>query len=164
MKKLISIGVALALLTMVVVPVGVAAQDIEDPGTYSKTPFGILGSGIQLVGGIINDLAAVIDDFGLPIAAADLASVVNTVGGWTGEDLAWMTDMTAWTMVSAGDVVSTVLGVPFIADAMGETDLTGIEDVFYVMGARLWDPWGEYAGAATLPDVIIDAFPPGLGV
>jgi hypothetical protein len=162
-KKLISIGVALALLTMVVVPVGVAAQEVEDPGTFSKTPFGILGSGIQLVGGIVDDLATVIDDFGLPIAAADISSIVNTVGGWTAVDLAWMTDMTAWTMVAAGDVIATVLGVPFIEEALGEDlDLTGVEDIFYVVAARLWDPWGEYAGAAILPDVIVDQFPPGL--
>lgn len=163
MKKLISIGVALALLTMVVVPVGVAAQDIEDPGTFSKTPFGILGSGIQLVGGIINDLAAMIDDFGLPIAAVDLANVVNTVGGWTGVELAWMTDMTAWSMVLVGDVAKT--SVP-VMEAFGIDAATlpveDIADIFYVVGARLWDPWGEYAGAAVLPDVIVDAFPPGL--
>jgi len=165
-KKLISIGVALALLTMVVVPVGVAAQDVEDPGTYSKTPFGILGSGLQLVGDLLGDLQPLIVDagFDLPIDLADLTPIMDTMGAWSAVDLAWMTDMTAWTMVTAGDVVSTVLGVPFIADAMGDTDLTGIEDIFYVVGARLWDPWGEYAGEATLPDVIIDAFPPGLGV
>ena len=164
MKKLISIGVALALLTMVVVPVGVAAQDdIVDPGTFSKTPFGILGSGIQLVGGIINDLAAMIDDFGLPIAATDLAAVVNTVGGWTGVELAWMTDMTAWSMVLVGDVMKTAVPVmeAFGIDA-ATLPVEDIADIFYVVGARLWDPWGEYAGAAVLPDVIVDAFPPGL--
>lgn len=164
MKKLISIGVALALLTMVVVPVGVAAQDeITDPGTFSKTPFGILGSGIQLVGGIINDLSAMIDDFGLPIAATDLASVVNTVGGWTGVELAWMTDMTAWSMVLVGDVAKTAVPVmeAFGIDA-ATLPVADIADIFYVVGARLWDPWGEYAGAAVLPDVIVNAYPPGL--
>ena len=165
MKKLISIGVALALLTMVVVPVGVAAQDeVVDPGTFSKTPFGILGSGIQLVGNVLGDLGPILTAAGieLPIDLATLSPITEQIGGWTAVDLSWMTDMTAWSMVTAGDMVSTVLGVPFIADAMGETDLSGIEDVFYVLSARLWDPWGEYAGAAVLPDVIVDAFPPGL--
>jgi len=164
-KKLISIGVALALLTMVVVPVGVAAQDeVVDPGTFSKTPFGILGSGIQLVGNVLGDLGPILTAAGieLPIDLATLSPITEQIGGWTAVDLSWMTDMTAWSMVTAGDMVSTVLGVPFIADAMGETDLSGIEDVFYVLSARLWDPWGEYAGAAVLPDVIVDAFPPGL--
>ena len=164
MKKLISIGVALALLTMVVVPVGVAAQEVEDPGTFSKTPFGILGSGIQLVGNVLGDLGPILTAAGieLPIDLATLSPITEQIGGWTAVDLSWMTDMTAWSMVTAGDMVSTVLGVPFIENAMGETDLTGIEDVFYVLSARLWDPWGEYAGAAVLPDVIVDAFPPGL--
>ena len=164
MKKLISIGVALALLTMVVVPVGVAAQEVEDPGTFSKTPFGILGSGIQLVGNLLGDFGPILTAAGieLPIDLADLQPITEQIGDWSAVDLAWMTDMTAWTMVTAGDVISTVLGVDFIADALGDTDLTGIEDVFYVVAARLWDPWGEYAGAAILPDVIVDAFPPGL--
>ena len=164
MKKLVSIGVALALLTMVVVPLGVAAQDIEDPGTFSKTPFGILGSGIQLVGNLLGDLGPILEAGGieLPLDLATLQPITEQLGGWTAVDLSWMTDMTAWSMVAAGDVISTVLGVPFIADAMGETDLGGIEDVFYVLSARLWDPWGEYGGAAVLPDVIVDAFPPGL--
>jgi hypothetical protein len=162
-KKLISIGVAIALLTMVVVPVGVAAQDVEDPGTYSKTPFGILGSGIQLIGELFGDLQPIISEVAeLPIDLADLTPILDKVGAWTAIDLAWMTDMTAWSMVTMGDVVSTVLGVPFIADQMGETDLGGIEDIFYVLSARLWDPWGEYGGVAVLPDVIVDAFPPGL--
>lgn len=164
MKKLISIGVALALLTMVVVPVGVAAQDVEDPGTFSKTPFGILGSGIQLVGNLLGDFGPILEaaEIALPIDLADLQPITEQLGAWTAVDLAWMTDMTAWSMVTMGDVVSTVLGVQFIADAMGDTDLTGIEDIFYVLSARLWDPWGEYGGAAVLPDVIVDAFPPGL--
>lgn len=164
MKKLVSIGVALALLTMVLVPVGVAAQEVEDPGTYSKTPFGILGSGVQMVGNVLGDLGPILTAAGieLPIDLADLTPITETVGDWTAVDLAWMTDMTAWSMVAVGDVVATVLGVSFIADMMGDTDLTGIEDVFYVLGARLWDPWGEYTGDAVLPDVIVDQFPPGL--
>jgi len=161
-KKLISIGVALALLAMVVVPVSVAA-DIDDPGTYSKTPFGILGSGLQLVGSIVVDLTAVIDDFGLPIAASEIASILNTVGGWTAVDLAWMTDMTAWSMVLVGDVAKTAEGM---LSALGmsaeDVPLAAAADMAYVVGSRLWDPWGTYAGNTTLPDVIIDAFPPGI--
>jgi hypothetical protein len=42
-KKLISIGVALALLTMVVVPGAVAAY--TTPDTYAKVPFAIIQSG-----------------------------------------------------------------------------------------------------------------------
>ena len=164
MKKLISIGVALALLTMVVVPVGVAAQDVEDPGTFSKTPFGILGSGIQLIGDLLGDLDPIIGAVAdLPIDLADLAPIMDKVGGWTAVDLAWMTDMTAWSMVLVGDVMKT--SVPLLG-ALGVDEETlpmgDVAEMLYVVGARLWDPWGEYAGDATLPDVIIDNFPPGI--
>jgi len=163
-KKLISIGVALALLTMVVVPVGVAAQDVEDPGTFSKTPFGILGSGIQLIGDLLGDLDPIIGAVAdLPIDLADLAPIMDKVGGWTAVDLAWMTDMTAWSMVLVGDVMKT--SVPLLG-ALGVDEETlpmgDVAEMLYVVGARLWDPWGEYAGAAVLPDVIVDAFPPGI--
>ena len=69
MKKLVSISVALALLVTFMVPVAVAADFPDDPGTYSKTPFGILGSVFTLVGAIVTDLAEVIDGFGLPVTA-----------------------------------------------------------------------------------------------
>jgi hypothetical protein len=52
-KKLISIGVALALLTMAVVPAVTAAQcdyDGIEPDTYAKIPFAILESGFHMVG------------------------------------------------------------------------------------------------------------------
>ena len=164
MKKLISIGVALALLTMVVVPVGVAAQDVVDPGTYSKTPFGILGSGIQLIGDLLGDLDPIIGAVAdLPIDLADLAPIMDKVGGWTAVDLAWMTDMTAWSMVLVGDVAKTAEGM-LTALGMSAKDvpLAAVADMAYVVGSRLWDPWGTYAGNTTLPTVIIDNFPPGI--
>ncbi len=164
MKKLISIGVALALLTMVVVPVGVTAQDVEDPGTYSKTPFGILGSGIQLIGELFGDLQPIISEVAeLPIDLADLTPILDKVGAWSAVDLAWMTDMTAWSMVLVGDVMKT--SVPLLG-ALGVDEETlpmgDVAEMLYVVGARLWDPWGEYLGDATLPAVIIDNFPPGI--
>ena len=108
-------------------------------------------------------MTAVIDDFGLPIAASEIASILNTVGGWTAVDLAWMTDMTAWSMVLVGDVAKTAEGM---LSALGmsaeDVPLAAAADMAYVVGSRLWDPWGTYAGNTTLPDVIIDAFPPGI--
>jgi len=137
MKKLISIGVALALLVMVVVPVSVAAQDIENPGTYSKTPF---ANAIPLIADMI---------------PFDITAVTGPVGGYLGDNLAWMTDMTAWSMVLAGDIVKKV--DPVIGGVVElPINLGDVADIFYVVSARLWDPWGEYAGEATLPDVVID--------
>jgi hypothetical protein len=152
-KKLISIGVALALLTMAVVPAAVAAQLPTDPGTYSKTPFGILGSGVQLVGTIVGDLSAVLDSF-LPagLTSSALSSIIGNVGGWTGEELAWLTDMTGWSMVAVGDVVSVIKP---LADTMGFGDyMEPVADIFYVLGARIFDDWGTLTPGAgtTLPD------------
>jgi len=163
-KKLISIGVALALLVTFMVPVAVAAEDIVDPGTFSKTPFGILGSGIQLIGDLLGDLQPIISEVAeLPIDLADLTPIMDKVGGWTAVDLAWMTDMTAWSMVLVGDVAKSSVGLLGALGVDEETLPMGdVADMLYVVGARLWDPWGEYAGAAVLPDVIVDAFPPGI--
>lgn len=152
MKKLISIGVALALLTMAVVPAAVAAADITDPGTYSKTAFGVLGSGIQLVGDIVNSLAVVLDGF-LPagLTSVALATIIDDVGSWTGIELAWMTDMTGWSMVAVGDVVSVIK--PLAATMGFDTYIDPVADVFYVLGARVFDAWGALSttGTADLP-------------
>ena len=160
MKKLISIGVALALLVTFMVPVAVAAEEIVDPGTYAKTPFGILGSGIQLVGDILLGLAGVIDpfieDFGMD--TADIAGVTDEVGEWTGVNLAWMTDMGGWSMVAVADVFSVITP---LAETMGfETYIKPIADVFYVIGARIFDAWGDLT-----PGGVSDALPsPGIGL
>ena len=157
MKKLISISVALALLVTFMVPVAVAADFPDDPGTYAKTPFGILGSVFTLVGDIVTNLAAVIDDFGLPVTAAQIAGIMNSVGEWTGVNLAWMTDMTGWSMVAVGDVVTVITP---LAESFGFADyIKPVADVFYVMGARLFDNWGDITstGTADLPG-------PGIGL
>lgn len=157
MKKLISIGVALALLVTFMVPVAVGADFPDDPGAYSKTPFGILGSAIRLVGDIVTDLTTLIDGFGLPIAASELAGVLYSVGDWTGINLAWMTDMTGWSMVAVGDVVSVIEP---LAATMGFGDyMKPVADVFYVIGARIFDAWDAIttSGTADLPG-------PGIGL
>ena len=62
MKKLISIGVALALLAMVVVPGAVAAY--TPPVTYAKVPFAIIQSGFELIGDLLT--ATGTSSLGLP--------------------------------------------------------------------------------------------------
>jgi hypothetical protein len=156
-KKLISIGVALALLVTFMVPVAVGADFPTDPGTYSKTPFGILGSAIVLVGNIVNDLATTIDGLGLPVTAAEIAGVLGSVGDWTGINLAWMTDMTGWSMVAVGDVVTVI--EPLAATLAFDEYTKPIADIFYVIGARIFDAWDAIAtsGSADLPG-------PGIGL
>ena len=158
MKKLISIGVALALLVAFVVPVAVAADYPDDPGKYSKTPFAILGTGIQLVGELLGDLDGVIGAIAeLPFPLADLEPIFVNIGEWTGVNMAWMTDMTGWSMVVAGDALS-VVGP--LAETMGFDDyIKPVADIFYVMGARVFDSWGDITseGTADLPG-------PGIGL
>jgi hypothetical protein len=149
-KKAISIGVALALLTMVLVPVAVSAQ----PETYAKTPFYILGSGISMVGDLINAMGPTITDQ-LPF---DISAVTGVVGPWVSGDFAYLTDMTGWMFVAVGDVVSAVNS---LAATLGFGDYTKpIADVAYVLGARMSDAWGVLTtaiGTAELPA-------PGIGL
>jgi hypothetical protein len=103
-KKLISIGVALALLTMAVVPAAVAADDgagnYTPPQTYAKVPFAIIQSGLELVGDIIVALEPA--NLGIPTWIAD---VTDAIAPWTGGPLSWTVDMLGWGIALAADVV-----------------------------------------------------------
>jgi hypothetical protein len=90
-KKLISIGVALALLTMAVVPGAVAAY--EPPATYSKVPFAILASGIELVGEVVAAVPMIAD--ALP-EGLDITAITGLIAPWTAGPLSWTVDMLAW--------------------------------------------------------------------
>ena len=120
MKKLISIGVALAVLALVVLPVGAAAQCGYDPDgagplteilpdSYAKIPFAILESGLAMVGGLLSTLAV---PLGLPTWLDD---VVLTIAPWTGGPLSWTVDMLGWGLALVGGVIAplaTTLGLP----------------------------------------------------
>jgi hypothetical protein len=100
-KKLISIGVALALLTMVVVPGAVAAY--TTPPTYSKVPFAIIQSGFELLENIwptLNDI--------LGLGYPTLGPVLGTIGEWAGGPLSWTVDMLAWGVSLAGAVLDSL--------------------------------------------------------
>ena len=109
MKKLISIGVALALLTMAVVPSAVAAYD--PPPTYSKVPFAILASGFELLETLWPDL-----DVALNMEMPWLESVFGELSSWTAGPLSWTVDMLAWGVALGGDLMSAA--APII-DGMG---------------------------------------------
>ena len=108
MKKLISIGVALALLTMAVVPGAVAAY--EPPVTYAKVPFAILQSGFDLLAGLWPDL-----DTALAMEMPWLTGVFTNLGAWAGGPLSWTVDMLAWGVALVGDVLT---AVPMITDML----------------------------------------------
>jgi hypothetical protein len=110
-KKLISIGVAVALLAMVVLPVAVAADECyTTPATYAKIPFAIVQSGFQLVGSILTSAGSTL---GLPTWIN--ASLMNSIGGWAGGPLGWSVDMLAWGVDLGGTILGSLastLGLP----------------------------------------------------
>ena len=118
MKKLISIGVALALLAIAMVPGAVAAQcDYEgvEPDTYAKIPFAILESGFVLFETLWPDL-----DAALGMDMLWLGDVFGELGSWVGGPLAWTVDMLGWGIsLGAGilDSLGPTLGLP---DYVGE--------------------------------------------
>ena len=142
MKKLISIGVALALLTMVVVPGAVAAADYETPPTYSKVPFAIIQSGFAMVGALIGPLQSTL---GLPTWLDE--TFITTIGDWAGGPLSWTVDMLAWGLGLGADVwlaVGPILG-------MEEADMP-IGTILDTMACGLMTPWvTNYTGGAFDP-------------
>jgi hypothetical protein len=102
-KKLISIGVALALLTMVVAPVAVAADD--PPPTYAKIPFTIIGEGIVLVG----DLVSMADSkLGLGLGF-DVAQFTGPIADFTQGPLGYTVDMLAWGLYAVAGLAGPVI-------------------------------------------------------
>ena len=125
MKKLISIGVALALLAMVVMPGAVAAQ--ITPDTYAKIPFAIIGSGIELIGNVVAAIPMIADALPFP-----LQDVTDLVAPWTAGPLAWTVDMLAWALALGADIWA-------IADPLFEIDMPEIGDLLDVMAQGfLW--------------------------
>jgi len=117
-KKLISIGVALALLAMVVTPVAVAAATPPDPETSAKIPFSIIQSGFYLLDEIMGPL--------LTEFAPDMGWIQDLmipIGDWTGGPLGWSVDMLAWGMALGADVWALAdsafdIGFPDIANIL----------------------------------------------
>jgi hypothetical protein len=136
-KKLISIGVALALLAMVVVPAAVAADEIT-PSTYSKIPFAIIGSGIQMLGevaGLAQDIVAAMG-VSVPFDLGLIGPITDVVGNWTAGPLAWSVDMLAWGVDLFGTVYGTLdtmfgIGYPELATLCSDI-AAGLRDCWTV--------------------------------
>jgi hypothetical protein len=149
-KKIISIGVALALLTMVVVPGAAAAY--TPPETYSKVPFAIVQSGFELIGILITAAGS---EMGLPDWLN--AALMNDIGGWAGGPLSWTVDMLAWGIALTGDVVAAL--DPIITAVAGELpiDLIDLADVFDTVACGLMTCWsatnctGDFDPCGLLP-------------
>jgi hypothetical protein len=99
-KKLISIGIALALLAMVVLPGAVAAY--RPPQTYSKVPFAIISSACQMIGDLWPQLAS-----GLGMTGMDwIQDLLVALTDWTYGPLSWTVDMMAWGVAVGADVMN----------------------------------------------------------
>ena len=121
MKKLISIGVALALVAIVVLPLGVGAtgtivpcptSNYTYPVTFAKIPFAILQSGLDMVSQLLTVLGAVTPSLGIHTW---LSSVVTTIAPWTGGPLSWTVDMLGWGVATLGGILNVLpssMGIP----------------------------------------------------
>ena len=138
MKKLISIGVALALLSMAILPGAVAAQYTE-PDTFAKTPFAIIESGFVLAESL---LTALVDGGILPESVDWLPGLMPDIGEWAGGPLAWTVDMMGWGIALVGDVIAAL--DPIIVGVAGELpiDLADLSSVFDTIACSLFTPFG----------------------
>jgi hypothetical protein len=152
-KKLISIGVALALLTMAVVPGVAAAQcDYEGitPTTYAKIPFTIIGSGFYLLETILGALQT---GGLLPETVDWLPDLMVPMGDWAMGPLAWTVDMLGWGVSLVGALMGAVQDA---LDAMGidlgGMDLAGLQPLFDTIACGLFQPFAcNVTGAAFNP-------------
>ncbi len=150
MKKLISIAVALALLAMVVLPVGVAAQCEYDPDgngtiapilpdTYAKIPFAIIESGLYLAADLMGKLAT---PLGLPVWLDD---IFLALAPWAGGPLSWTVDMLGWGLGMVGAILTdlaTTLGLP-----------AWLDDLINTMVCQIFAPFScNVTGAEFAPD------------
>jgi hypothetical protein len=129
-KKLISIGVALALLTMVVMPAAVAAQVLE-PDTYAKIPFAIIGAGLDLLGELLD-----MEEAKMGFIGFDVGQFMGPLAEFTVGPLAWSVDMLAWGL----DIVSQAMG-PIIEQFAPDYGwlVTLVQDLY----CKMLMPWGS---------------------
>ena len=147
MKKLISISVALALLTMAVVPGAVAAQDPPGcpasnytyPTTFAKIPFAIVQSGLELVGLLLEPIGTVVT-----LPAFLNADLMNTIAGWAGGPLSWTVDMLGWGL----SLLATIVGV--LNEPLG-LDMPWLVDLINTVACSIFTPFACVSGANFTP-------------
>jgi hypothetical protein len=132
-KKLISIGVALALLAMAILPAGVAAQ-YDPPESYAKIPFAIVASVFDLITALLPGIEAVMGELPLP-----LDTMLPEIADWAYGPLSWTVDMLGWGMSLFADIFGVLdtelgLGMPWI------------ETLIDTIACGIFTPWAAYAG------------------
>jgi len=137
-KKLISIGVALALLVTFMVPVAVAADD--PPPTYAKIPFTIIGEGISLVG----ELVTMADTkLGLGLGF-DVTQFTDPIAGFTQNILGYTVDMLAWFMYAVAGLAG-----PVIHEFAPDMDWIG--DLLNDLWCYFFTPFNSLEGVCPVP-------------
>jgi hypothetical protein len=141
-KKVISIGVALALLAMVIVPATVGAAAPE-PETYAKIPFAIIGQAFYMLQDVLTQLQV---GGILPPDFDWVPDLMPTLGDFVAVPLSWTVDMTGWGISLGGSVLASLQGV---FDAMGIDlgfNLGAFQDVFDTIACALFQPWAPVSG------------------
>lgn len=139
MKKLISIGLALAILGMVVLPVSAAAYTpYEEPDTYAKIPFAVVASGFGLLQLIWPDL-----NVALAMDMPWLTDVFGALADWSLGPLSWTVDMLAWGLGVGGTVVTALSAVITLPFDVGE--------LLNTIACAMFAPFGNITGAEWNP-------------
>jgi hypothetical protein len=136
-KKLISIGLALALVAMVVLPIGVAAAGPE-PSTFAKIPFAIVGSGFYLLQSV---LQALLTAGTLPANLGWLVDLMPTLGDFAAGPLAWSVDMLAWGASALGAILAALQAALLAMGIDIGMDLSGLQALCNVIACQLLTPW-----------------------
>ena len=139
MKKLISIGVVLAVLAMVVLPISAAAYTpYEEPTSYAKVPFAIVASGFGLLQAIWPAL-----DTALTMGMPWLTDVFGELADWSFGPLSWTVDMLAWGLGVGGSVITALSAVITLPFDVGE--------LLNTIACSMFAPFGNITGAAWNP-------------
>jgi hypothetical protein len=138
-KKLISIGLVLAILALVVLPVSAAAYTpYQEPTTYAKIPFAIIAA----VFGLLQNVWPALD-VALGMDMGWLTDVFGETADFTFGPLGWTVDMMAWGLGVGGAVIdslSAVIDLPF--------DVGGLLNA---IACSMFAPFGNVTGSEFTP-------------
>jgi len=144
-KKVISIGIALALLIMAVTPAVTAAQ-YTDPETYAKIPFAIVGNMFVL----LEDVLIALTDGGLlPDTFSWLPDLMQPIGDFVMGPLSWTVDMLAWGIGGIGGTIFTELDglLAGLGIDLGGIALAPVGDLLNSLACAMFAPWAAITGA-----------------
>lgn len=145
MKKVISIGIALALLIMAVTPAVTAAQ-YTPPETYAKIPFAIVGNMFVLLEDVLDALTT---GGLLPDTFSWLPDLMQPIGDFVMGPLSWTVDMLAWGIGGIGGTIFTELDALLagLGIDLGGIALAPVGDLLNSLACAMFAPWAAITGA-----------------